>query len=128
MTFAMPKALPLATMLLCAACAGSIQVQAPAVGCSSLIPRGTRTKVPSAVLNIPDPAGDALVQSATERALAIAEAEAEGWQVFGIEQTGQLAKSNGNTADSIEITERCEARDRAAIRSLRPWYERLLPG
>jgi len=84
--------------------------------------------VPSAVLSIPNPAGDALAQSAAERARATAEAEAEGWQVFGIEQTGQLAKSNGNTADAIEITERCEERDRLAIRSLRPWYERLLPG
>lgn len=49
--------------------------------------------------------------------------ETTRWQVFGIEQTGQLAKSNGNTADVIQTIERCEARDAAAVRHItRPWW------
>lgn len=48
------------------------------------------------------------------------------WQVFGVEQTGQLAKSNGRTADVIEVVKSCEARDAASARQItRPWYRRL---
>jgi hypothetical protein len=51
------------------------------------------------------------------------------WQVFGIEQTGQLARANGRTSDVVEIVTSCEKRDAASVRQItRPWYRRLMPG
>lgn len=95
---------------LAGACAGSIRVQAPTVGCSSLIPAGWIEPVPSAALPTPD-------------------AVEADWQVFGIEQTGQLARANGRTSDVVEIVTACEKRDAQAIRQIeRPWWRRLLPG
>lgn len=95
---------------LAGACAGSTQVLGPTVGCSSLIPSGWTEPVPSAVL----PPADAVETD---------------WQVFGIEQTGQLARANGRTADVVEIVTSCEARDAAAVRRVeRPWWAKLWPG
>lgn len=91
------------------ACAGSIQIATPAAGCSSLVPAGWAEPVPSAAF----PQDTASVRD---------------WQVFGVDQTGQLAKANGRTADVLEVVTACEKRDAAAVRSLRPWYRRLLPG
>lgn len=42
------------------------------------------------------------------------------WIAFGDAQTGQLDKANGRTADAIGIIERCEERDRAAVKRARP--------
>ncbi|QTC87529.1 hypothetical protein [Brevundimonas pondensis] len=82
----------------------------PTVGCSSLIPSGWTEPVPSAAL----PPADAVETD---------------WQVFGIEQTGQLARANGRTADVVEIVTSCEARDTAAVRRIeRPWWAKLWPG
>lgn len=82
----------------------------PTVGCSSLIPAGWTEPVPSAAL----PPVDA--------------AEAD-WQVFGIEQTGQLARANGRTSDVVEIVTSCERRDVEAIQRIeRQWWRRLVPG
>ena len=108
------SAKPLIALLLISplagACAGSIQVLAPTAGCSSLIPARWTEPVPSA-------------------ALPPAEAVEADWQVFGIEQTGQLARANGRTSDVVEIVTGCEARDAAAARQIeRPWWQRLLPG
>lgn len=95
---------------LVAGCAGSIRVSAATAGCSSLIPAGWTDPVPSA-------------------ALPPAEAVETDWQVFGIQQTGQLARANGRTADVVEIVTSCERRDAAAIRRIeRPWWRRLLAG
>ena len=78
--------------------------------CSSLIPSGWTEPVPSAAL----PPGDAVETD---------------WQVFGIEQTGQLARANGRTSDVVEIVTACEARDAAAVRRIgRPWWAKLWPG
>lgn len=44
---------------------------------------------------------------------------------FGDAQTGQLDKANGHTADVLEIVERCETRDRAALDRLQaPFWKR----
>jgi hypothetical protein len=43
-----------------------------------------------------------------------------GWMTFGVAQTGQLEKANGRTKDSIEIVERCEARDKQAVTKAKP--------
>lgn len=103
------------TMLLLAttalgACASSTQIVTPAVGCSNLLPAGWADPVPSA----------AFPQDA---------ASVRDWQVFGVEQSGQLAKANGRTADVIGIVRACEARDAEAVGRIgRPWWARLRPG
>lgn len=108
--FAKPLIALLPISLLAGGCAGSIQVLTPTAGCSSLIPAGWTEPVPSA-------------------ALPPANAVEADWQVFGIEQTGQLARANGRTADVVEIVTGCEKRDAASVRHItRPWWRRLLPG
>lgn len=108
--FAKLLTVTLLTAPLVSGCAGSIQVHTPTAGCSSLLPAGWTDPVPSAAL----PPVDAV--------------EAD-WQVFGIEQTGQLARANGRTADVVAVVKACEARDAAAVRQItRPWWRRLLPG
>lgn len=108
--FAKPLIALLLTAPLAAGCAGSIQVLTPTAGCSSLIPSGWTEPVPSAALP-----GEAAVEA--------------DWQVFGIEQTGQLARANGRTSDVVEIVTSCEARDAASVRRITaPWWRKLLPG
>ena len=69
------------------------------------------------------------IEPVPSAALPPADAVETDWQVFGIEQTGQLARANGRTADVVEIVTSCEARDAAAVRRIeRPWWRRLLPG
>jgi hypothetical protein len=38
------------------------------------------------------------------------------WIAFGDAQTGKLDQANGRTKDAIEIVQRCEARDAAAVK------------
>lgn len=101
------------------ACASSTRIVTPAVGCSMLVPAGWADPVPSA----------AFPQDA---------ASVRDWQVFGVEQSGQLAKANGRTADGgrrtadvigIGIVRACEAREAQAVERIgRPWWARLRPG
>ena len=108
--FVKPLIALLLTAPLAGACAGSTQVLMPTAGCSSLIPASWAAPVPSAALP-PEAAVEA------------------DWQVFGIEQTGQLARANGRTADVVEIVTNCEARDAASVRQITvPWFKRLWPG
>lgn len=74
--------------------------------CSTLLPDSWREPVPGAPLPQGDTVGD--------------------WIAFADAQTGQLDKANGRTADSIAIVERCEARDRAAVKRARPKFLGLL--
>lgn len=102
---------PLAvTLSLVSGCATSIQVPAPAEGCSTLIPDRWRQPVPSAVLGeTGDPALD--------------------WQLFGLAQTGKLNEANDRGAAVIETVQACEARDAAARRQVeRAWWRRVVPG
>lgn len=68
--------------------------------CSRLLPDSWRQPVPGAPLPTGETVGD--------------------WIAFGDAQTGQLDKANGRTADAIGIIERCEERDRAAVKRARP--------
>lgn len=88
------------TVPLLSGCAGSTLLQAPTAGCSTLIPASWRQDVPSAVL-----------ASDTD--------ETRRWQVFGVEQTGQLSLANARTQDVIAVVSGCEARDRQVAR---PWW------
>lgn len=89
-------------------------MQAPTVGCSTLVPDSWRDPTPSAVLG-PLDVGSLVGLSPDQIAARTASAEAERWQVFGTEQTGQLRKETAEKQGSQEITAKCEARDRQAI-------------
>ena len=64
--------------------------------CSSLLPSDWRLGVAGADLPTGDTVGD--------------------WIAFADAQTGKLDMANGRTRDAIEIIERCEARDAAAVK------------
>lgn len=108
----MPKApmklLPLLSATLALqACAGAPPiVTASAAGCSALIPAEWKAGVAGAELPEGDTVGD--------------------WIAFGDAQTGRLDQANARTRDAIEVAERCEARDAAAVKRARPrWLERV---
>ncbi len=67
--------------------------------CSSLLPGEWREPVPGAPLPDGQSVGD--------------------WIAFGDAQTGQLDKANDRTVSAIGIVERCEERDREAVRKAR---------
>lgn len=72
--------------------------------CVTLIPTDWKAGVPGAALPSNDTIGE--------------------WISFGDAQTGRLDQANGRTKDSIEIVERCEARDAASVKkATRPWWK-----
>lgn len=82
-------------------------MQAPTVGCSTLVPEGWWDETPTAILGASDD-------------------EAERWQVYGIEQTGQLGIANAEKLGALQIIQKCEERDAATVRHInRPWWQRL---
>lgn len=83
-------------------CAGGSPIAATRAACSSLLPNEWRSGVPGAPLPEGNTVGD--------------------WIAFGDAQTAQLDKANGRTADAIGIVGRCEARDRAAVETVRPKF------
>lgn len=87
--------------LLLTSCAGQVIVASPS-SCSSLIPASWRTPVPGAALPDGNTVGD--------------------WVAFGDAQTSQLDKSNGRSADTIDIISRCEVRDKMAITRAKPKF------
>ena len=109
----MPKAplclsilMPLA--LASTACAGAPPiVTASAADCAGLLPASWKAGVPGAELP-PD------------------RASAGDWIAFADAQTGRLDQANGRTADAISIVERCEERERDALkRARRGWLARM---
>lgn len=70
--------------------------------CSSLLPSEWREGVPGADL----PQGSTVGE----------------WIAFADAQTGQLDKANDRTKAAIGIVERCEARDREAVKRARPRF------
>jgi hypothetical protein len=80
------------------ACAGGPPiVTASAAECAALIPAEWKAGVPGAQL----PAEQSTVGE---------------WIAFADAQTGRLDQANGRTRDSIAIVERCEARERDAVK------------
>lgn len=51
------------------------------------------------------------------------------WQVFGLEQTGQLDKANGRMGDTLSIISTCEAREAEVRKALAPrsFWQQLTP-
>lgn len=101
------KPLLLAAAIGLAGCSGGPPiVTTSAAACSALLPHDWRLGVAGADLPSGDTVGD--------------------WVAFGDAQTGKLDVANGRTKDAIEIVERCEARDDAAIkRATRGFWARL---
>jgi hypothetical protein len=92
----------LSTTLAAAACAGGPPIVASPSACSSLLPAEWREPVPGAPIPDGGTAGD--------------------WIQFADAQTAQLDKANDRTTSAIGIVERCEARDRDAVRRARPRF------
>jgi hypothetical protein len=111
----MPQALTKAsTTLLLAlaltACVGARPIVTPsAADCAGLLPDRWKEGVAGADLP-PD------------------QATVGDWIAFGDAQTGRLDTANGRTRDAIEIIERCEKRERDAVRRGRSWLGRLFGG
>lgn len=104
------KAIAATLALVLGGCAsGPVIIGGSAAPCSSLLPAPWTEPVPP----------PAFPQDA---------ASVRDWQVYGVQATGGLATANGRTQDVIAVIRSCEARDAAAIRSLRPWWARLRPG
>lgn len=95
----MLRSIPLFAMLVCAACVGAPPIVATPSACSSLLPDSWRAPVEG----VPLPEGNVVGD----------------WIAAFDGQTGQLDKANGRTADAIGIIERCEARDRVAVKRSR---------
>jgi hypothetical protein len=106
----MIRSIPLLAMLACAACVGGPPiVTAQSAGCSSLLPGEWKRGVAGAPLPDGDTVGD--------------------WIAFGDAQTGKLDQANERTTAAIGIVERCEQRDKAAVkRATRGFFGRLFGG
>lgn len=85
--------------LACAACAGGPPIVTASSACSSLLPADWREGVSPAALPGGETTGD--------------------WIAFADAQTAQLDKSNDRYKAGVGIIERCEARDRAAVKASR---------
>lgn len=86
--------------LLVNGCAGGTYIASTQTACSSLLPPEWREGVPGAALPRGSTAGD--------------------WIAFGDAQTGQLDKANDRYLAATGIIERCEERDRQAVKRARP--------
>lgn len=84
----------------CSPFAGGTVISATPSACSTLIPDAWRKPVEGTPLPDGNTVGD--------------------WIVFADQEAGKLDIANGRTADSLGIIERCEARDREAVKRSRP--------
>lgn len=88
--------------VLLSGCASAPVIVTTPAACSSLLPDDWKKGVPGAPL----PEGNTVAD----------------WVSFGDAQTGQLDKSNDRYVAGVGIIERCEARDRQAIKQARPKF------
>ena len=86
-------------MLACGACVGGPVIATTPGACSDLIPDSWRLPVEGADLPEGSVVGD--------------------WIAFADAQTGRLDIANGRTQDTLGIIERCEERDKVAVRRSR---------
>jgi len=83
------------SILSLSACAAPIVTTSPSA-CAALLPQSWKAGVAGAPIPDGNTVGD--------------------WIAFGDAQTGKLDQANGRTKDAMEIVERCEARDAAAVK------------
>lgn len=98
-------------MLIVSGCGKTPIVSTPPASCSALIPQGWKKPVQGAAIPKPADTSQWIGKPLTD---AMAAAIVAPWASWGVEQTGQLDKANGRTADGIAIMERCEALVNAA--------------
>jgi hypothetical protein len=85
-------------------CAGAPVVVASPSSCATLLPSEWKQGVAGAPLPVGDTVAD--------------------WEVFADATVGKLDVANGRTKDAIGIIERCEERDKLAIkRATRKWWQ-----
>lgn len=97
----LPRLLPLAfAMLVLPACVSGRPIAAIPSACSTLLPADWLEGVPGAPLPQGDTVGD--------------------WIAFSDAQTGQLDKANDRYRAGVGIIQRCEDRDREAVKRARP--------
>jgi hypothetical protein len=89
-------------LLLASGCAGAPSIVSAPSACSTLLPTEWRAGVRGADL----PQGDTVGE----------------WIAFADAQTGQLDKANDRYSAAVGIVERCEARDREAVKRARPRF------
>ena len=87
-------------LLLVSGCAGAPSIASTPIACSTLLPPEWREGVPGAAFPKGSSAGE--------------------WIAFADAQTAQLDKANERTTAAIGIVERCEERDRQAVKRSRP--------
>src|SRR5690606_14996068 len=92
--------LPGVAMLGLQACAGAPRIVAAPSACSTLLPADWLEGVPGAPLTLGDSVGE--------------------WIAFGDAHTGQLDKANDRHRAGVGIIQRCEDRDREAVKRARP--------
>jgi hypothetical protein len=85
-------------------CVTSPPISAPPGACSALIPDSWRQPVADAA-----PPAEAADDTGRVKA----------WIAYALGETGQLKIANGRAADALAIIERCEARDKAAVKASR---------
>lgn len=90
------RCLPLLMLPAVQGCVGAPPIAAIPAACASLLPDTWRTPVPGAPL----PEGSTVAD----------------WISFADQQTGQLDKANDRLLAAIGVVERCEARDREAVK------------
>ena len=96
-------------LLLATGCVSSPPIIASRTACSTLVPKAWRAGV-----GVPKLAPVAPDASDLDRL--------KSWQQFGLEAASRIMTGDSRTADSIGITERCEARDLEAVRKSRPKF------
>lgn len=109
-------------MLAVAACAGSPVIVASPSACSTLLPSEWRRGVEHA----PTPEAAPAKPADQSGVIAWTLNELKKWTGFGVDEASRVDQANGRTVDSIGIIERCEARDKAAVkRGTRGFFGRL---
>lgn len=104
---AMPRLHLLPAMLACALCVGCAATVA-----TRDVPHCAELLDASGLLN--ETAGAALPEGSV----------VSDWQVFGVQQTGQLEKANADKGGAGRLVKTCEDLHRAALaRAVRPWWK-----
>jgi len=95
-------------MLAVTGCAGSIVVRADATPCTALVPGGLRDDVPDQ----PEPPA-----GVSDPLAAL-----KDWIGFGVQERADKRAEQTRKTAIVELIDRCEARDRAALKAARPKF------
>lgn len=105
-------------LLLAGGCIGTPPIIVDKAPCSSLIPDSYRKPVGHA----PDPREVRPADATPAGQIAYLTELGKAWMEYGIAESAQVEKADGRTADVIDLQERCEKRDAAAVKASRPKF------